>query len=237
MVLCPSIPLQKFFLLHAVHIILNCPLNNFFWMTPYPFSTMSYASQENSKKPNNWAAFVWIQKSAPRKIYFFTDFIKTHLCTSLDGGIGKSHPSQTWRYQGPTVIRKDCSSLQSFDENKIPDVTWCVESSQCAGHFAEIDEAFEIVRCCSSGCIPAIRSIGVLFAADSKLGSFGVGNVFLFLPFRSTILEPNFHLDNEQNKKKWDHRKKCFLETRAFIKVQILALKQVGWSLDNVRSL
>ena len=35
MVLCPSIPLQKFFLLQAVHMILKCPLNNFFWMTPY----------------------------------------------------------------------------------------------------------------------------------------------------------------------------------------------------------
>ena len=38
MVLCPSIPLQKFFLLQAVHMILKCPLNNFFWMTPYQLS-------------------------------------------------------------------------------------------------------------------------------------------------------------------------------------------------------
>jgi len=35
MVLCPSIPLQKFSLLQAVLMILKCPLNNFFWMTPY----------------------------------------------------------------------------------------------------------------------------------------------------------------------------------------------------------
>ena len=35
MVLCSSIPLQKFYLLQAVHVILKCPLNNFFWMTPY----------------------------------------------------------------------------------------------------------------------------------------------------------------------------------------------------------
>ena len=69
----------------------------------YPFSIKSYASQENGKKPKNWTAFVWIQKSAPRKIYFLTDFIKTHLCASLDGGIGKCHQSQTWRYQGATV--------------------------------------------------------------------------------------------------------------------------------------
>ena len=65
---------------------------------------MSYASQENSKKPDNWAAFVWIQKSAPRKICFFTNFIRTHLCASLDDGIGKCHQSQTWRYQGATVF-------------------------------------------------------------------------------------------------------------------------------------
>ena len=69
----------------------------------YTFSIMSYASPENSKKSNNWAAFLWIQKSAPRKIYFLTDFIKTHLCASPDGGIGKCHRSQTWRYQGVTV--------------------------------------------------------------------------------------------------------------------------------------
>ena len=90
----------------------------------YPFSTMSYASQENSKKPNNWAAFVWIQKCAPRKIYFFTDFIKTHLCASLDGGIGKCHQSQTWRYQGATV--SDYSTLVvPITLVKINDVT-CV---------------------------------------------------------------------------------------------------------------
>ena len=35
MVLYPSIPLQKFFLLQAVIMILKCPFNNFFWMTPY----------------------------------------------------------------------------------------------------------------------------------------------------------------------------------------------------------
>ena len=32
---CPSIPLQKLFLFQADHMILKCPLNNFFWMTPY----------------------------------------------------------------------------------------------------------------------------------------------------------------------------------------------------------
>ena len=64
---------------------------------------MSYVSQENRKKLINWIAFVWIQKSAPKKIYFSTDFIKTHLCASLGGGIGMCHQSQTWRYQGATV--------------------------------------------------------------------------------------------------------------------------------------
>ena len=34
-ILCPSIPLQKFFFFQAVHMILKCPSNNFFWMTPY----------------------------------------------------------------------------------------------------------------------------------------------------------------------------------------------------------
>ena len=43
------------------------------------------------------------KKNAPRKIYFLTDFIKTHLSASLDDGIGKCHQSQTWRYQGATV--------------------------------------------------------------------------------------------------------------------------------------
>ena len=33
--LCPSIPLQRFFLLQAVLMTLKCPLNNFFWMTLY----------------------------------------------------------------------------------------------------------------------------------------------------------------------------------------------------------
>ena len=32
-VLCFSIPLQKLFLLQAFHMMLKCPLNNFFWMT------------------------------------------------------------------------------------------------------------------------------------------------------------------------------------------------------------
>ena len=40
MVFCPSIPLQKFFLLQAVHIILKCPLNNFLWMTPYQIGSI-----------------------------------------------------------------------------------------------------------------------------------------------------------------------------------------------------
>ena len=41
MVLCLSIPLQKFFLFPAVQIILKCRLNNFFWMTPYLFLTFT----------------------------------------------------------------------------------------------------------------------------------------------------------------------------------------------------
>ena len=60
-----------------------------------------------AKKPNNWAVFVWIQKSAPRKIYFLTDFIITHVCASPYDGIGKCHQSQTWRYQGATVRYSD----------------------------------------------------------------------------------------------------------------------------------
>ena len=35
MVLCPSIPLQRFVLLQAVYMILKCPLNNLICMTPY----------------------------------------------------------------------------------------------------------------------------------------------------------------------------------------------------------
>ena len=69
----------------------------------YPFSITSYTSQENCKKPINWAAFVWIQKSTPRKIYFFSDFIRTYLCASLDSGIWRCHQSQTWRHQGAAL--------------------------------------------------------------------------------------------------------------------------------------
>ena len=41
MVLCPSIPLQKFFLLQAVHVILKYSSNKFFWMTPYCLAQVS----------------------------------------------------------------------------------------------------------------------------------------------------------------------------------------------------
>ena len=47
-------------------------------------------------------------KSAPRKFYFLTDFIRTHLCASLDSGIETCHQSKTWRYQGATVSVKIC---------------------------------------------------------------------------------------------------------------------------------
>ena len=47
---------------------------------------------------------IFFRKNAPRKIYFLTDFIKTYLCALLDGGIGKCNQSQTWRYQGATVL-------------------------------------------------------------------------------------------------------------------------------------
>ena len=54
MVLCPSIPLQKLFLLQAVHMILKCPLNNFFWMTPYfPNFTSPIASIRGHANASN----------------------------------------------------------------------------------------------------------------------------------------------------------------------------------------
>ena len=86
-----------------------------FWYQPYSATYQIYGkfsrhcnrdihtSQENRKKPNNWAVFVWIQKSAPKKIDFLTNFIRTHLCASLDSGIESCHQSQTWQYQGATV--------------------------------------------------------------------------------------------------------------------------------------
>ena len=64
---------------------------------------MSNVCQENNKRPNNWTAFVWIQKGAHRKIYFLTDFIITPLCALLDSGIEICHQSKTWRYQAATV--------------------------------------------------------------------------------------------------------------------------------------
>ena len=72
---------------------------------------MSCASQENCRKPDHWAAFIWIQKSAPRKIHFLTDFIRIHFCASLDDRFWKCHQSKTWRYQGATVHLKDLSMM------------------------------------------------------------------------------------------------------------------------------
>ena len=51
--------------------------------------------------PENETAFVGMQQSAaPRKIYILIDFIKFHLCSSVDSGIGRCPPSQRWPYQG-----------------------------------------------------------------------------------------------------------------------------------------
>ena len=59
----------------------------------YLFSTMSYASPEKSKKPNNWTAFVWIQKSAPRKIS--SELIFVHRWMVELGSVMKVKPGVT----------------------------------------------------------------------------------------------------------------------------------------------
>ena len=71
MVLCPSTPLQKFFLLQAVHMILKCPWNNFFWMTPYvtettkkmPFSDFTaickWCMEKTKTKVNPFSGRMW----------------------------------------------------------------------------------------------------------------------------------------------------------------------------------
>ena len=54
-------------------------------------------------------------KCAPRKIYFFRDFIRTHLCASLYGGIGKCHQSNLALPGAPCVGRK----VFSLDFNSV----------------------------------------------------------------------------------------------------------------------
>ena len=76
------------------------------------FLLWATCAKKDNKKSNNWVAFVWIQKSAPRKSHFLIDFIRSHLCALLDSGIGKRHRSQTWRYQGATVETE--SNFNSF---------------------------------------------------------------------------------------------------------------------------
>ena len=94
MVLRPSIPLQKFFLLQAVHMILKCPLNNFFLDDPifcpdspvacnadwikspketksYPFSVSDAASASLKNFEGHLA--VWSVLQAVMEKYTFAD--------------------------------------------------------------------------------------------------------------------------------------------------------------------
>ena len=106
----------------------NSPVNP---MVTFIF-TMGYVTQKSQEKPGDWTAFEWIQKFAPRKIYFLADFIRTHLCASLDSGIGKCHRRQTWRYQGATV-----PPLRSPDSNvdltcELPyQALWRLDTGRC----------------------------------------------------------------------------------------------------------
>ena len=65
---------------------------------------MSYASKKKAENLKIEQHLYEYKKAPLERFTFFTDFIRTHLCASLDGGVGKCHQSQTWRYQGATAL-------------------------------------------------------------------------------------------------------------------------------------